>query len=88
MDESKVTMKGRLGPGMMITVDLLSGQVCTKLDFGLLGAFATLLVLWGRLSFKFIIEGSWSITEQSRLWNIYFVNLLAEVIRSLLIKYS
>ncbi|PON63092.1 Glutamate synthase [Parasponia andersonii] len=27
MDESKVTMKGRLGPGMMITVDLLSGQV-------------------------------------------------------------
>ena len=34
MDESKVTMKGRLGPGMMITVDLLRGQVCTKLDFG------------------------------------------------------
>ncbi|XP_031396652.1 ferredoxin-dependent glutamate synthase, chloroplastic [Punica granatum] len=27
MDESKVTMKGRLGPGMMITVDLSSGQV-------------------------------------------------------------
>ncbi|KAM7271673.1 hypothetical protein ACFE04_030887 [Oxalis oulophora] len=27
MDESKVTMKGRLGPGMMITVDLTSGQV-------------------------------------------------------------
>lgn len=27
MDESKVTMKGRLGPGMMISVDLLSGQV-------------------------------------------------------------
>ena len=27
MDESKVTMKGRLGPGMMITVDLQSGQV-------------------------------------------------------------
>ncbi|MCF8706225.1 glutamate synthase subunit alpha, partial [Corynebacterium sp. MC-25] len=27
MDESKVTMKGRLGPGMMITVDLPSGQV-------------------------------------------------------------
>lgn len=27
MDESKVTMKGRLGPGMMITADLLSGQV-------------------------------------------------------------
>lgn len=27
MDESKVTMKGRLGPGMMITVDLLGGQV-------------------------------------------------------------
>ncbi|XP_062111990.1 ferredoxin-dependent glutamate synthase 1, chloroplastic/mitochondrial [Humulus lupulus] len=27
MDESKVTMKGRLGPGMMITVDLLNGQV-------------------------------------------------------------
>jgi hypothetical protein len=48
----------------------------------------TLLVLWRWLSFKFIIEGSWSITEQSRLWNIYFVNLLAEVIRSLLIKYS
>lgn len=31
MDESKVTMKGRLGPGMMITVDLSSGQVCTEL---------------------------------------------------------
>ncbi|XP_031121832.1 ferredoxin-dependent glutamate synthase, chloroplastic [Ipomoea triloba] len=27
MDESKVTMKGRLGPGMMITADLTSGQV-------------------------------------------------------------
>ncbi|KAM7505251.1 hypothetical protein LguiB_004155 [Lonicera macranthoides] len=27
MDESKVTMKGRLGPGMMITADLKSGQV-------------------------------------------------------------
>lgn len=27
MDDSKVTMKGRLGPGMMITVDLTSGQV-------------------------------------------------------------
>ncbi|KAI4348605.1 hypothetical protein L6164_009312 [Bauhinia variegata] len=27
VDESKVTMKGRLGPGMMITVDLLGGQV-------------------------------------------------------------
>ncbi|GMN57777.1 hypothetical protein TIFTF001_026880 [Ficus carica] len=27
MDESKVIMKGRLGPGMMITVDLTSGQV-------------------------------------------------------------
>ncbi|CAO2822299.1 unnamed protein product [Amaranthus hypochondriacus] len=27
MDESKVTMKGRLGPGMMISVDLRSGQV-------------------------------------------------------------
>ncbi|KAL6010105.1 Ferredoxin-dependent glutamate synthase [Asimina triloba] len=28
MDESKVIMKGRLGPGMMIAVDLQSGQVC------------------------------------------------------------
>ncbi|KAL2464593.1 Ferredoxin-dependent glutamate synthase 1 [Forsythia ovata] len=27
MDDSKVIMKGRLGPGMMITVDLPSGQV-------------------------------------------------------------
>ncbi|KAK4281941.1 hypothetical protein QN277_013381 [Acacia crassicarpa] len=27
VDESKVIMKGRLGPGMMITVDLLGGQV-------------------------------------------------------------
>ncbi|GLT28040.1 hypothetical protein SLA2020_029970 [Shorea laevis] len=27
VDDSRVTMKGRLGPGMMITVDLLSGQV-------------------------------------------------------------
>ncbi|XP_042944437.1 ferredoxin-dependent glutamate synthase 1, chloroplastic/mitochondrial-like isoform X2 [Carya illinoinensis] len=27
MDESKIIMKGRLGPGMMITVDLTSGQV-------------------------------------------------------------
>lgn len=31
MDESKVIAKGRLGPGMMITVDLLSGQVCCTL---------------------------------------------------------
>lgn len=30
MDESKVIMKGRLGPGMMITVDLTSGQVCSE----------------------------------------------------------
>lgn len=29
MDESKITMKGRLGPGMMITVDLQNGQVCS-----------------------------------------------------------
>lgn len=28
MDESKVIMKGRLGPGMMIAVHLPSGQVC------------------------------------------------------------
>lgn len=27
VDESKITMKGRLGPGMMITADLLNGQV-------------------------------------------------------------
>nr|XP_043609325.1 ferredoxin-dependent glutamate synthase, chloroplastic [Erigeron canadensis] len=27
IDDSKVTMKGRLGPGMMITVDLINGQV-------------------------------------------------------------
>ncbi|XP_076928130.1 ferredoxin-dependent glutamate synthase 1, chloroplastic/mitochondrial-like [Bidens hawaiensis] len=27
IDDSKVTMKGRLGPGMMITVDLIDGQV-------------------------------------------------------------
>ncbi|WRX25745.1 Glutamate synthase [Theobroma cacao] len=27
VDDSKVTMKGRLGPGMMISVDLLNGQV-------------------------------------------------------------
>lgn len=29
VDESKVVLKGRLGPGMMITVDLPGGQVCT-----------------------------------------------------------
>lgn len=34
MDESKVTMKGRLGPGMMITVDLTSGQVCLGFSVG------------------------------------------------------
>ncbi|XP_057983389.1 ferredoxin-dependent glutamate synthase, chloroplastic-like [Malania oleifera] len=32
MDESKVTTKGRLGPGMMISVDLLSGQVYENTD--------------------------------------------------------
>ncbi|PKU72728.1 Ferredoxin-dependent glutamate synthase, chloroplastic [Dendrobium catenatum] len=32
MDESKVIMKGRLGPGMMITVDLQSGQVYENTD--------------------------------------------------------
>ncbi|XP_047323028.1 ferredoxin-dependent glutamate synthase 1, chloroplastic/mitochondrial-like [Impatiens glandulifera] len=32
MDESKVIMKGRLGPGMMIAVDLLSGQVYENTD--------------------------------------------------------
>ena len=33
MDESKVIMKGRLGPGMMITVDLPGGQVCAVIQF-------------------------------------------------------
>ncbi|XP_064994233.1 ferredoxin-dependent glutamate synthase, chloroplastic-like [Musa acuminata AAA Group] len=32
MDESKIIMKGRLGPGMMITVDLQSGQVYENTD--------------------------------------------------------
>ncbi|KAK1318567.1 hypothetical protein QJS10_CPB04g00347 [Acorus calamus] len=32
MDESKVVMKGRLGPGMMIAVDLQSGQVYENTD--------------------------------------------------------
>ncbi|KAF8043734.1 hypothetical protein BT93_A1910 [Corymbia citriodora subsp. variegata] len=32
MDESKVIMKGRLGPGMMISVDLTSGQVYENTD--------------------------------------------------------
>lgn len=36
MDESKVILKGRLGPGMMITVDLLGGQVRTAI-FSYLG---------------------------------------------------
>ena len=31
MDESKVVMKGRLGPGMMITVDLQTGQVSIEI---------------------------------------------------------
>ncbi|KAK9107881.1 hypothetical protein Syun_023892 [Stephania yunnanensis] len=35
MDESKVTMKGRLGPGMMIAVDLESGQVAKCVEVGL-----------------------------------------------------
>lgn len=34
MDESKVTMKGRLGPGMMITADLQTGQVCFEFVAG------------------------------------------------------
>lgn len=33
MDDSKITMKGRLGPGMMIAADLISGQVCRALSF-------------------------------------------------------
>lgn len=40
MDESKVTMKGRLGPGMMITADLQTGQVCFEFC-----AFRELLLL-------------------------------------------
>uniref|UniRef100_A0A1D1YMH1 glutamate synthase (ferredoxin) n=2 Tax=Anthurium amnicola TaxID=1678845 RepID=A0A1D1YMH1_9ARAE len=32
MDESKITMKGRLGPGMMITVDLQNGLVYENTD--------------------------------------------------------
>ncbi|KAK7396178.1 hypothetical protein VNO78_16993 [Psophocarpus tetragonolobus] len=32
VDESKVVLKGRLGPGMMITVDLLGGQVYENTD--------------------------------------------------------
>lgn len=34
MDESKVTMKGRLGPGMMIAADLQTGQVCFEFFAG------------------------------------------------------
>ncbi|XP_042475281.1 ferredoxin-dependent glutamate synthase 1, chloroplastic/mitochondrial-like [Macadamia integrifolia] len=32
MDESKITMKGRLGPGMMIAVDLQNGKVYENTD--------------------------------------------------------
>ncbi|CAJ2671646.1 unnamed protein product [Trifolium pratense] len=32
VDESKVILKGRLGPGMMITVDLLGGQVYENME--------------------------------------------------------
>lgn len=32
MDESKVILKGRLGPGMMMTVDLLGGQVYENME--------------------------------------------------------
>ncbi|KAL5812046.1 hypothetical protein ACOSQ3_026996 [Xanthoceras sorbifolium] len=32
IDDAKVTMKGRLGPGMMIAVDLLSGEVYENTD--------------------------------------------------------
>jgi hypothetical protein len=32
MDESKVVMKGRLGPGMMITADLETGQVRVEIN--------------------------------------------------------
>lgn len=33
MDESKVITKGRLGPGMMITVDLQNGEVSTPFPY-------------------------------------------------------
>lgn len=42
MDESKVTMKGRLGPGMMISVDLESGQVGASVVVDLSLYFQTL----------------------------------------------
>ncbi|CAK9188496.1 unnamed protein product [Ilex paraguariensis] len=32
VDDSKITMKGRLGPGMMISVDLQSGQVYENME--------------------------------------------------------
>ncbi|KAJ0043019.1 hypothetical protein Pint_18248 [Pistacia integerrima] len=34
VDDAKITMKGRLGPGMMIAVDLQSGQVCAAISLG------------------------------------------------------
>lgn len=36
MDDAKVTMKGRLGPGMMIAVDLLRGEVRAAISFSFL----------------------------------------------------
>lgn len=46
VDDSKVTMKGRLGPGMMISVDLLSGQVCKALMFLFLFIFSVAYFLY------------------------------------------
>ena len=37
-------MKGRLGPGMMITVDLLNEQVCQVILPGFFGTILSVLV--------------------------------------------
>lgn len=55
MDESKVTMKGRLGPGMMITVDLQSGQVCKEFFYVFPKSVSFLLLLLFVSSFGVVL---------------------------------
>lgn len=72
MDESKVVMKGRLGPGMMISVDLTSGQVCT-------------VVVFLFLSFYFLFAFTWYLNMIIVLFKFYInpVSLIVLIIKLL-----
>lgn len=74
MDESKVIMKGRLGPGMMITADLTSGQVCTEPFFIFPWCFNKTMVItyMVQIDSRLLVT---SLSNRCNMLTVYFVHL-------------